>query len=59
MARGGAQFITMAGRKRGSNVSSSRPKKVLFRLPLLFGGPVFVAIAVAFFLQAGNRENER
>lgn len=55
---GGAQLIMMAGPKRGS----ARPKKGLFRFPLIFGGPILLSIAMGFFLwwiQTDNRENER
>ena len=56
--RGGAQLIMMAGPKRGS----ARPKKGLFRFPLIFGGPILLSIAMGLFLwwiQTDNRENER
>ena len=49
-ARGGAQFA-MAGHGRMGrrrNEVDTRSKKSPFRLLLLFGGPLFVAIVIAF-----------
>lgn len=50
---GGAQFA-MAGPRH----IVTRPKKGLFHLLLLFGGPLFVAIVIAFIYRWIQVENE-
>jgi len=53
---GGAQFA-MAGSRARHIVT--RPKRGLLHLLLLFGGPLFVAIVIAFIYRWIQMENER
>ena len=56
---GGAQFAMAGHGRMGRRSINTRSKKGPFRLLLLFGGPLFVAIAIAFIYWWIQVENER